>query len=100
MNAEQERFEAWLTERGMQIGKYVMSMWWGSAATMPTYTNKHVEAMWKGWKACAGREIVAWRTFDGEGGYDYRSYEDNENYKEAWELLNPNHKGWVEALYL
>ena len=23
------------------------------------------------------QEPVAWRTFDGEGGYDYRSYEDN-----------------------
>lgn len=26
-------------------------------------------------------EPVAWRTFDGEGGYDYRSYEDNEGYR-------------------
>jgi len=42
---------------------------------------------------------VAWRTFDGEGGYDYCSYEDNENYADDWNKRNPNHKGWVEPLY-
>ena len=42
---------------------------------------------------------VAWRTFDGEGGYDYRSYEDNESYADDWDKRNPNHKGWVEPLY-
>ena len=45
------------------------------------------------------QEPVAWRTFDGEGGYDYRTYEDNENYRDEWEKHNPNHKGWVEPLY-
>lgn len=44
-------------------------------------------------------EQVAWRTFDGEGGYDYRTYEDNENYAEEWATRNPNHIGWVEPLY-
>ena len=44
-------------------------------------------------------EPVAWRTFDGEGGYDYRSYEDNENYKLGWDARNPNYIGWVEPLY-
>jgi len=44
-------------------------------------------------------EPAAWRTFDGEGGYDYRSYEDNENYKLWWDARNPNHIGWVEPLY-
>ena len=47
----------------------------------------------------AGQEPVAWRTFDGEGGYDYRTYEGNENYRAEWEKRNPNHKGWVEPLY-
>jgi hypothetical protein len=42
---------------------------------------------------------VAWRTFDGEGGYDYRAYDDNENYRNEWDKRNPNHKGWVEPLY-
>lgn len=42
---------------------------------------------------------VAWRTFDGEGGYDYRSYEMNETYDKEWSERNPNHKGWVEPLY-
>lgn len=45
------------------------------------------------------QEPAAWRTFDGEGGYDYRSYEDNENYKLGWDARNPNHIGWVEPLY-
>jgi hypothetical protein len=44
-------------------------------------------------------EPVAWRTFDGEGGYDYRTYDDNENYRDEWGRRNPNHKGWVEPLY-
>lgn len=45
-------------------------------------------------------EPVAWRTFDGEGGYDYRTYDDNENYAAEWAQRNPRHVGWVEALYL
>jgi len=42
---------------------------------------------------------VAWQTFDGEGGYDYRSYDMNENYDKEWAARNPNHKNWVEPLY-
>jgi hypothetical protein len=45
------------------------------------------------------QEPVAWRTFDGEGGYDYRSYEMNENYDKEWAEKNPNHAHWVEPLY-
>ena len=45
------------------------------------------------------QEPVAWRTFDGEGGYDYRSYEDNESYADDWNKRNPNHAGWVDKLY-
>lgn len=45
------------------------------------------------------QEPVAWRTFDVAGGYDYRSYEDNKNYKLGWDARNPNHIGWVEPLY-
>lgn len=43
---------------------------------------------------------AAWRTFDGEGGYEYRSYEGNEDYLQWWEEHHPNHKGWVKPLYL
>jgi hypothetical protein len=42
---------------------------------------------------------VAWRTFDGEGGYDYRDYELNEDYGYWWEERHPNHKNWVDPLY-
>ena len=45
-------------------------------------------------------EPAAWRTFDGEGGYMFRAYEDNEDYQEWFEKRNPHHKGWVEPLYL
>jgi hypothetical protein len=45
------------------------------------------------------QEPVAWRTFDGEGGYDYRTYEDNEDYAAEWAKRNPQHVGWVEPLY-
>jgi len=45
------------------------------------------------------QEPVAWRTFDGEGGYEYRSYEDNESYADDWNKRNPNHAGWVDKLY-
>lgn len=44
-------------------------------------------------------EQVAWRTFDGEGGYDYRDYDENENYYEEWIKRNPQHIGWVDRLY-
>ena len=44
-------------------------------------------------------EPVAWRTFDGEGGYDYRTYENNEDYANDWDKRNPKHKGWVDPLY-
>jgi hypothetical protein len=43
---------------------------------------------------------VAWRTFNGEGGYGSRSYADNENYQLGWAARNPNHVGVVELLYL
>ena len=45
------------------------------------------------------QEPVAWRTFDGEGGYDYRTYEDNDSYAAEWTQRNPRHIGWVEPLY-
>ena len=44
-------------------------------------------------------EPVAWRTFDGEGGYDYRTYEGNEDYAAEWAKRNPRQVGWVEPLY-
>lgn len=44
-------------------------------------------------------EPVAWRTFDGEDGYDYRDFDENEDYAEAWAKRNPFHKDWVDAIY-
>lgn len=44
-------------------------------------------------------EPVAWRTFDGEGNYEYCTYEMNENYAKEWAKRNPNHADWVDPLY-
>jgi hypothetical protein len=46
-------------------------------------------------------EPVAWSTFDGEGGYDYRSYIDNEDYRDKYRELNKSTTffNWVEPLY-
>ncbi len=49
--------------------------------------------------ALKGQEPVAWRTFDGEGGYDYRSFSDNEDYRDEFIERNPNYATWVEPLY-
>ena len=51
--------------------------------------------------AAAVAEPVAWRTFDGEGGYDYRTYEDNEDYRINYIKRNgERYSHWVEPLYL
>ena len=44
-------------------------------------------------------EPVAWRTFNGEGGYEYHTYAENENYAAEWAKRNPRHVNWVEPLY-
>jgi hypothetical protein len=64
--------------------------------------KKQERALWELTKL--GQEIEAqepdaWREFDGEGGYYYRSYEHNEDYCSKWDANNPNHKGWVQPLY-
>ena len=48
-----------------------------------------------------GLELVAWRVFDGEGGYDYCGYTDNEDYRDEFIKRNPSptYKHWVEPLY-
>ena len=44
-------------------------------------------------------EPVAWRTFDGEGNWDYRTYDLNEHYAVRWAERNPRYAHWVEPLY-
>lgn len=44
-------------------------------------------------------EPVAWQTFDGEGGYDYRDFYQNEDYELEWKRLNPAYADWVTPLY-
>jgi hypothetical protein len=46
------------------------------------------------------QEPVAWRTFDGEGGWDYRAYADNEHYRDNYIKRNgEKYASWVEPLY-
>jgi hypothetical protein len=46
------------------------------------------------------QEPVAWRTFDGEGGWDYRTYADNEHYRDNYIKRNgEKYASWVEPLY-
>lgn len=45
-------------------------------------------------------ELFAWSTFDGEGGYDLRLYENNESYKHDYINLNGDrYADWVTPLY-
>lgn len=48
------------------------------------------------------QDPVAWRTFDGEGGYDYCGYEDNEAYRDEYRKRNPKstYHDWVQPMYL
>lgn len=44
-------------------------------------------------------DIFAWATFDGEGSYDLRLYEDNEGYLDDFRVANPLlHPDWVFPL--
>lgn len=46
------------------------------------------------------QELFAWATFDGEGSYDLRLYEDNENYLDEYRKMNGDkYAGWVIPLY-
>ncbi len=54
----------------------------------------------KAWKEeVEKQEPLAWRTFDGEGGYDYRGVDGNEDYRDEFIERNPGHANWVDALY-
>jgi hypothetical protein len=46
-------------------------------------------------------EPFAWATFDGEGSYDLRLYQDNESYRDEYLKRNgPQFRSWVVPLYL
>ena len=45
-------------------------------------------------------EPVAWATFDGEGNYDFMSYENNETYRDEYIKRNgEKYANWVKQLY-
>jgi hypothetical protein len=46
------------------------------------------------------QEPVAWREFDGEGGYTYFAYQDNETWRDEYIKRNgEKYADWVEPLY-
>jgi hypothetical protein len=73
--------------------------WQSLAPPVASQAGRHAAIILRAALEQPVQEPVAWRTFDGEGGYDYRTYDDNENYRDEWDRRNPNHKGWVEPLY-
>ena len=79
---------AWMDAEGDIYRKEPPTNW--CPPHVPLYTSPPAQPQ---------QEPVAWRTFDGEGGYDYRTYDENEKYAEEWARRNPRHVGWVEPLY-
>lgn len=61
--------------------------------------NRRIEAL-RAALAAPEQEPFAWATFDGEGSYDLRLYECNENYRDDYLKRNGDkYAGWVEPLY-
>jgi hypothetical protein len=51
-------------------------------------------------KLASGQEPVAWQTFDGEGGYEFRQFAENETYHDDYIKRNgEKYSAWVTPLY-
>lgn len=69
-------------------------------ARAPRFEDFDVPAFVAWLRQCAEQQPVAWRTFDGEGNYDFRDYESNENYMDDYIRRNgERYASWVEPLY-
>lgn len=63
-------------------------------------TLKAAHAVLSGSSAQPEQEPVAWRTFDGEGNYDFLEYEANESYRDDYIKCNgTKYASWVDPLY-
>jgi len=63
-------------------------------------TLKAAYASLSGSLAQPEQEPVAWRTFDGEGNYDFLEYEANESYRDEYIKCNgTKYASWVDPLY-
>lgn len=54
-------------------------------------------------KSYLSNDPVAWRIFDGEGGYDYVTIDDDTlSYRDDWmkHHTSPIYKDWIKPLYL
>jgi hypothetical protein len=82
-----------------KVGKAIAAL--DAALEQPEHTEQPLE-MVATCKEClpVEREPVAWRTFDGEGGYDFRYYQDDEEYQQRFiERNGEQNASWVEPLY-
>ena len=60
----------------------------------------HTGKVWKPVQPAPVQEPVAWREFDGEGGYTYFAYQDNETWRDEYiERNGEKYANWVEPLY-
>lgn len=99
INAEEIPFDGDDFHEALRLGKEALDYLAKEKALQALHNENERLGLYKDAYAQTEQEPVAWRTFDGEGGYDYRSYEDNESYADEWDKRNPNHKGWVDKLY-
>jgi hypothetical protein len=101
---EREAFEKWYEQKHL----------WPALRCMydksREYEAEAAQRAWEVWKAgraslaqltvAAEQEPFAWATFDGEGSYDLRLYEDNEAYRDDYIKRNgEKYASWVKPLY-
>jgi hypothetical protein len=94
--SSREQFEAWRKSLGDKPTKLMRA---GDG-----YLWAITQEKWVTWQASRDVPIeidpVAWRVFDGEGGYDLMHYEYNETYRDDFIAENPKlAKDWVAPLY-
>ena len=83
---------------GQTTFRFFSIQWNSNLYCLPEALSTHFDLVNDN-KAANKFKQVDWRTFDGEGGYEFRDYDLNFDYKYDWDQRNPNHKGWVEPLY-
>jgi len=101
------KYEAELERIKQSWDEWIKKTEWVQETCQPKELGRHradvlrmrIEALQAELERIKALPPVAWRTFDGEGGYDYRTYDMNESYAEDYAKRNPNHAHWVEPLY-
>ena len=82
-------------------------MWIAKVATKPVYSHviEHVAHVYYVRGASDADRVqaptqVGWRIFNGEGSYEFVSYQDNEDYAERYIRRNgPKYESWIEPVF-